>query len=335
VVSSNIIQQVVAASQDYDKDIILINSELTDISNGRTTNANFLNVTPARYHYNELLNNDNISQRYLPELSNSMASFYVDTNFGEAYGYLPSPITHVNFNTNENFTGFLTAESFDYGNNFDTVTGIYTAPQPAVYMVTAQLSITPQTANGTGFNWYQIWLEHYNQANILQTIYQIATPNNFLGAGIANAYWVAGGTTTLVKTLTPTTISMVTGDYLSYRIKSFPDGVPQSGVYQGGQHYTVNAGSSNTFLAITDTTIAGGVFNDVDPNNIKVQLHKFNYPMTQDDFNSVLNNPIGKIGFAMNNQQLRYGWIKELKYNHTSAMASFVLSTSKSTIDAT
>ena len=335
VVSSNIIQQVVAASQDYDKDIILINSELTDISNGRTTNANFLNVTPARYHYNELLNNDNISQRYLPELSNSMASFYVDTNFGEALGYLPSPITHSNFFTNEDFTGFLTAESFDYGNNFDTGTGIYTAPQPAVYMVSAQLTITLTSTYLTGRNWYQIWLEHYNQANVLQNVYEIAVANNVIGAGINNRYWVVQAPFSVTKTLPPTAIPMVTGDYLSYRIRSFPDGVPTIGVVIGAAYYTVNAGSSNTFLAITDTTIAGGVFNDVDPNNIKVQLHKFNYPMTQDDFNSVLNNPVGKIGFAMNNQQLRYGWIKELKYNHTSAMASFVLSTSKSTIDAT
>ena len=334
VVSSNVIQQTVAGSQDYDSNLFLLDSELTDISNGRTTNSNFLNVTPPRYHYNERLNNDNISQRYLPDLSNSIASFYINSNFGEAYGYLPSNINHASFVTSEDFTGILTAESYDNGNNFDTGTGLYTAPQPAVYLVTAQLSLTPSTSNGTGFNWYQIWLEHYNQANVLQAIYQIATPNNFLGAGIANSYWVAGGTSTFTKTLAPTPISMVTGDYLSYRIKSFPDGVPQSGVYQGGQYYTVNLGSSNTFLKIIETTIAGGVFNDVDPNNIKVQLHKFNYPMTEDQFTAILNNPVGKIGFGMNGQTLRYGWIKELKYSHPTGKANFILSTSKSTQNA-
>ena len=335
VVSSNIMQQVISvASQDYDTNLFLIDSELTDVSNGRTTNSNFLNVSPARYHYNERLNNDNISQRYLPDLSNSIASFYINSNFGEAYGYLPSNISHASFVTNEDFTGILTAESYDNGNNFDTGTGLYTAPQPAVYLVTAQLSLTPTTSNGTGFNWYQIWLEHYNQSNVLQAIYEIAAPNNFLGAGTANAYWVAGGTSTFTKTLAPTPISMVTGDYLSYRIKSFPDGVPQSGVYQGGQYYTVNLGSSNTFLKIIETTIAGGVFNDVDPNNIKVQLHKFNYPMTEDQFTTILNNPVGKIGFGMHGQTLRYGWIKELKYSHPTGVANFILSTSKSTQNA-
>lgn len=334
VVSSNIIQQVVAASQDYDKDIILINSELTDISNGRTTNANFLNVTPARYHYNELLNNDNISQRYLPELSNSMASFYVDTKVGQAMGYSNANITHSVFNTLEDFTGIILAEAYDYGNFFDSTTGIYTAQQPAVYQVTSGVTFNFGTQNQVGYNVYQVWIEHYDQSNVLKNRYEIAAANQIING---ERVWAVNypANTIITKVLAPTAITMVTGDYLAMRIKSYPYGYLNLGIALGAQLYQILSGLSRTYLKIIDTTIAGGVFNDVDPNNIKVQLHKFNYPMTQDDFNSVLNNPVGKIGFAMNNQQLRYGWIKELKYNHTSAMASFVLSTSKSTIDAT
>lgn len=334
VVSSNIIQQVVAASQDYDKDIILINSELTDISNGRTTNANFLNVTPARYHYNELLNNDNISQRYLPELSNSMASFYVDTNLGQAMGYSIANITHSVFNTLEDFTGIILAEAYNYGNFFDSTTGIYTAQQPAVYQVTSGVTFNFGTQTSVGYNVYQVWIEHYDQSNVLKNRYEIAAANQTING---ERVWAANypANTIITKVLAPTAITMVTGDYLAMRIKSYPYGYLNLGIALGAQLYQILSGLSRTYLKIIDTTIAGGVFNDVDPNNIKVQLHKFNYPMTQDDFNSVLNNPVGKIGFAMNNQQLRYGWIKELKYNHTSAMASFVLSTSKSTIDAT
>jgi hypothetical protein len=334
VVSSNVIQQVVGSSQDYDSNLFLINSVLTDSVSGRTTNDNFLNVSPARYHYNQLLNNDNISQRYIPEFSNSMAAFYVNTLFGQALGYVPTNFSHNNFLTNEDYTGFLNAESYDYGNNFDTGTGLYTAPQAAVYNVTAQLSITPTTQNGTGFNWYQIWLEHYDDSNTLINTYEIAQPNNFLGSGITNAYWVAGGLNTFAKTLAPTLISMNSGDYLSFRIKSYPDGIPQSGVYLGGQYYTINQGVTNTFLKVIETTIAGGVFNDVNPDDIKVQNHRFNYPMSQSTFETILANPVGKIGFGMNGQNLRYGWIKELKYNHVSQVANFILTTSKSTINA-
>ena len=334
VVSSNIIQQVVAASQDYDKDIILINSELTDISNGRTTNANFLNVTPARYHYNELLNNDNISQRYLPELSNSMASFYVDTKVGQAMGYSNANITHSVFNTLEDFTGIILAEAYDYGNFFDSTTGIYTAQQPAVYQVTSGVTFNFGTQNLVGYNVYQVWIEHYDQSNVLKNRYEIAAANQIING---ERVWAANypANTIITKVLAPTAITMVTGDYLAMRIKSYPYGYLNLGIALGAQLYQILSGLSRTYLQIINTTIAGGVFNDVNPDNIKVQLHKFNYPMTQDDFNSVLNNPVGKIGFAMNNQQLRYGWIKELKYNHTSAMASFVLSTSKTTQNAT
>jgi len=334
VVSSNIIQQVVAASQDYDKDIILINSELTDISNGRTTNANFLNVTPVRYHYNELLNNDNISQRYLPELSNSMASFYINSRNGQALGYSIANITHAAFYTLEDFTGIILAEAYDYGNFFDSTTGIYTAQQPAVYQITSGVTFNFGTQNLVGYNVYQVWIEHYDQSNVLKNRYEIAAANQTING---ERVWAANypANSIITKTLAPTAITMVTGDYLAMRIKSYPVGYLNNGISIGAQLYQILSGLSRTYLQIIGTSITGGVFNDVDPNNIKVQLHKFNYPMTQDDFNSVLNNPIGKIGFAMNNQQLRYGWIKELKYNHTSAMASFVLSTSKSTIDAT
>jgi hypothetical protein len=249
-------------------------------------------------------------------------------------GYSNANITHSVFNTLEDFTGIILAEAYDYGNFFDSTTGIYTAQQPAVYQVTSGVTFNFGTQNQVGYNVYQVWIEHYDQSNVLKNRYEIAAANQIING---ERVWAVNypANTIITKVLAPTAITMVTGDYLAMRIKSYPYGYLNLGIALGAQLYQILSGLSRTYLKIIDTTIAGGVFNDVDPNNIKVQLHKFNYPMTQDDFNSVLNNPVGKIGFAMNNQQLRYGWIKELKYNHTSAMASFVLSTSKSTIDAT
>jgi len=135
--------------------------------------------------------------------------------------------------------------------------------------------------------------------------------------------------TVVTKTLTTQIINMNAGDYLNMRIRSYPDGVAQRNIYQGGQLYTILTGASQTFLQVVDTSITGGTFLDIDPNLIKVQLHKFSYPMTQQEFNGVLNNPTGRIGFAMENQPYRYGWIKELKYNHTFSRADFVLTTNR------
>jgi len=60
-------------------------------------------------------------------------------------------------------------------------------------------------------------------------------------------------------------------------------------------------------------------------------LHRFNYPMSQSEFDVILANPTGRIQFAMEGQQPRFGWIKQMKYNHTTATAEFVLTTSKAT----
>jgi hypothetical protein len=84
-------------------------------------------------------------------------------------------------------------------------------------------------------------------------------------------------------------------------------------------------------LQCVDTSITGGVFLDADPNDIKVQLHRFNYPMSQSQFDTILANPIGRIQFNMEGQSPRFGWIKELKYNHTNGVAEFIVSTSKAT----
>ena len=115
------------------------------------------------------------------------------------------------------------------------------------------------------------------------------------------------------------------------RIISTPFANSPGGVITGTQIYSVLSGASNTFLQCVDTTITGGVFLDADPNDIKVQLHRFNYPMSQSQFDTILANPIGRIQFNMEGQQPRFGWIKELKYNHTNGIAEFIVSTSKAT----
>jgi hypothetical protein len=335
IVSSNIIQRVVdpPLDQGYDNDTFLLNSIYTDDNTGRTTNDNMFNVTPPKYHYNALLNNASIADRYIEDLSASLASYYVDSKEGQMYAYRNGLLQHTVLTASENFTAFLNAESFDYGNNFDTGTAFYTAPQVAAYNIKAQVTIQFGNQGGTAFNWFQFLVEHYDSSNTLLNTFNIVAPNNTLGGSAAfpGSYWAAGFAinTVVTKTLNTQIINMNAGDYLNMRIRSYPDGVAQSNVYQGGQLYTILTGASQTFLEVVDTSITGGTFLDIDPNLIKVQLHKFSYPMTQQEFNGVLNNPTGRIGFAMENQPYRYGWIKELKYNHTLSKADFVLTTNR------
>lgn len=331
VVSSNVIQQVAqTGSQDWDSSIFLIISNYTDDFTGETTNSNFLNSTPPRYHYNELLTNKEISERYLPEISSSIASFFINSQEGEALAYRTTNIAHTVGTAIEDFTAFLDIESYDFGNYYNTGTRRYVAQQPATYTFEAQVVITCGAATGQGANYYRFIIEHYNAAGTLLGYYNIHNVNaSFLGVG----YLLLGPApgTTVTKTLSATTVSMVTGDYLTMRIQSWPytNSSPGSGAILGTQLYNVISGNINTWLKIVETSITGGTFLSADPNDIKVQIHKFSYPMTQGQFDTVLANPVGKIAFKMRDQQYRFGWIKELKYNHTSAQADFTLITSK------
>lgn len=331
IVSSNIIQKCAQLGvQDYDNNIFLITSNYTNDLAGTTTNTNFLSTVPARYHYNELLTNKEISERYLPEINSSIASFFIDSQEGEAYAYLTGALLHNVATASEDFTAFLDIEAYDFGGYYDTALRRYIALQPAIYTIEAQVSLNCGATTLQGANYFRMLIEHYDSVGTLINSYDIHNVNaTFAGIG----YLLLGPApgTIVTKNLAPTQVSMASGDYLTMRIMSWPytNGTPGTGAILGTQLYTVLSGITQNWLKITETTITGGTFLSANPDDIKVQLHRFSYPMTQGEFSTVLANPVGKIKFRMKDQQYRYGWIKELKYNHTSAQADFILYTSK------
>ena len=331
VVSSNIIQRVVEQAppeEGFDSDLFLINSIYSSDISGRTTNDNFLAVVPARYHYNALLNNASISERYIDDFSASLASYYVNSREGQAYAYSSTSLNHTVLDTSEDFQNFLDSESYDYGNYYDTALTKYVALSAMNLTFTAQVTIAfTNVAIGQAALYARLIVEHYDSSNVLKTYYDIHPANSTFG-GVN--WWLVGYFNQTVSKSVTKNINMAQGDYLKMRIITYPYSIQGPGGPSAGDIlYNVLNQAGQTFLSIDDTSITGGTFLNIDPNNIKVQLHKFSYPMTQSSFEQILANPIGRIAFAMNQQPFRYGWIKELKYNHTSGKADFVLTTSK------
>jgi len=334
VISSNIMERLVTTSdQGYDKDLFLINSIYTDDFNGRTTNDNFLNTTPPYFHYNYLLNNANTADRYISDLSAQMAAYYINSQEGEAYVYPSATLYHPGLQTIADFQSFLTVESYDYGNYYNTATARYVAVTSMNITFKAQVTIELDNGGlGIPTLFMRQIVEHYDSSNNLKTYYDILTPNvTYSGIG----YWQPLASVTINTSSITKSIILTAGDYLTMRIISYPYGdYPGTPATTGDREYYVYAGASQTFLQVIDTSLTGGTFLNVDANQLKVQLHKFSYPMTQSEFDVILNDPTGRIGFNMNGQPLRYGWIKELKYNHTNSMAEFVVTTNKESQNA-
>jgi hypothetical protein len=350
VVSSNVMDRVIdiILDQGYDKNLFLITTEYTDDFTGRTTNDDFLAQVPPRYHYNALLNNASIADRYIDDLSTSIAAYYIDSRDGEALGYqtVDQSITGPTFVAAYPDVLVLPAESYDFGGFFDTALSRFVAIEPAVFNIEAKI-----TAKyiGAGPNQNQgllkFLLRHYdtggtlkqqfdlfNSANTFFSGISLFTGNNITGYTLAVPGFGAGRAMTLNGSNAIVSINMAQNDYLTLEtdyIPFTPDGITISGI-----NIDSLAGANNTYIKCVNSSLVGGRFLNVDSEQFKVRLHKFSYPMTQTSFDAILANPIGRIGFAMDGQAYRYGWINELKYNHTSGLANFVLASSKESENA-
>lgn len=346
IVSSNLIEKMVEnLDQSYDSDLVMLSTTSLTFTTGRTTNTNFVSSVPARYYYNELLNNDHISQRYGQNLSAELASYYASSTTGQVYAYANTPASTANAHgagvlmTVEEKGDFLTAENYDYGNYFDTATHRYTAQETAVYNFEAQITFfTGSISTLTGKVLFQHYLVHYDSSGTEKQRYYFGTRNNIFGTLPDDQFWgFAASSGNYAATLPNTSISMVQGDYIKMFMRSIPDG---TGYNYNFHYFNVAIGDVTwgivltdvaTYLKCTSTSIFGGIFNNVNPNDLRVKLHKFNYPMTEAEWLKILNYPIGNIKFAMDGQKVRNGWIQEIKYSPVTGQAQFILNTSKAT----
>lgn len=345
IVSSNLIEKMVQnLDQSYDSDIVMLSTTSLTFTTGRTTNTNFINSVPARYYYNELLNNDHISQRYGQNLSAEIASYYATSTTGQFYAFADIPASSNNIHSAGSLPSvdvkgdFLNAESYDYSNVFDPSTHRYTAQQTATYVLQAQISYqTTNSSYNTGKALFQQYLVHYDSAGNEKQRYFFGPRNNNFSSDENDHFWGLAPNMSGVATLSSISISMIKDDYLKMYIRSIPDGTGYNynfhyfNVAIGDVAWYVVLDPLATYLKCTDSSLFGGVFNNVNPDDLRVKLHKFTYPVSEPEWLKILNNPIGIVKFAMNGQKVRNGWIQEIKYSPITGQAQFTLNTSKDT----
>jgi hypothetical protein len=90
---------------------------------------------------------------------------------------------------------------------------------------------------------------------------------------------------------------------------------------------TLFKGSWWSCIANTGT---GGIFQDYDPANYAINIHEFQYPLSETQVDTLLANPTELIRFYSDADFQRYAWINELTINNFTGLASVKLITSQS-----
>ena len=85
----------------------------------------------------------------------------------------------------------------------------------------------------------------------------------------------------------------------------------------------------NSTFSCTKSTTGGGVYATYDYNDFPAFIHEFEYPLSNSDFKTMINNNNGILEFKMDGQQIRKGWFDLIKYTPATGQASFQLSSTK------
>jgi hypothetical protein len=302
--SSNVIEAGLGPSQTYDNNIFLIDTELTSASAGRTTNTNTFDLSPPQFFYNDRLRNSEILARWTGGLPNTVAKFLGTPGDGVfAATRITTYTVPTLFAAGVNFTNVITNQGLYYdGTNTFTaaITGTY-------YMTFNGTFVFTIGAPGTSA-YVQPGFSVYDSTGTLKyttsaPYFTVVSPN-------------------LTKTITYSkTLILSAGDYVRFGVRRGTLDIPAGAVTS-----TLQAGAR---FECTDNTVAGGDFQVVDSNDYPVLIHEFEYPITDDEFDLLVQNPIGRIQFGMNNQAYRAAWIQDIQFNHVTKKASFKLVTSR------
>jgi len=304
IVSTSVMVQIYGNNdQSFDNDIILIDTDLTDSTNGVTKYENYLNVSPASYWYNARLTNDKISERQFGNIPNSFAAYFepVGTGTFQAFNGALATVVGIAVNPSFNFTN-VSFNIGSYYNSFDT----FVSGQLGVYdfeiLFDLNVLSTPKTI--------RFHMDIFDDANV----YRGSRPfsNYFSTTGLPT------GNSILTATAQQT---LPAGWYVVVRV-----------IWGGAGTVEINTSS---YWTCNNNSIAGGTYQTIDSSDFAVRVFDFEYPLTQTEWRSIVDNPTSMIKFAMNGQEARQGWVKELIYDHVKGTGKFRLLTSKATIDVT
>lgn len=314
--SSNNIEHLlingVVADQQYDRSIYMIECIPDSGSNYFAVQSDFLDT--GFYYYNPSLTNASIANRFFGSVPQSIATF-----LGDGLDTFHSELTNTMiFNSYtvdavEFDDDFTTANgNFDTSGNYDTSTFEFVVPSSGIFTLSTEILIGYIVGSNNKIT-LQIFFDRYDSGGIAGGVL-LASKSAYFNQSLQGPRRDVIGSAIMTANA---------GDKICVRIvwsRIFLLGdiiLPDITIYPG-----------STF-ACTKSSTGGGVYNTYDYDDFPAFIHEFDFPLSNSDFKTMINNSNGILEFKMNGQQIRKGWFDLIKFTPSTGQASFQLSSTK------
>jgi hypothetical protein len=326
--------------QDYQPNIFLLDT-IVDTPGGYSGQVyaeDIFNI--GTYFMNSRLNNASVLTRYIGGMPGDAANFYGAT--GDSYfsvnttvSQVAVPVSNTSYNTiswnNEvsdpqnrftspKFTAFYTANY-----NFKIQIAWTLPPDPNWFVS------TPNTDSYGKFDWH---FEVRDGANNLKSRTFLYSTGNICGIHWddgPNYYPPVGfnvqtnGASSIIDFSTP----LLSTWYVQIVcINTVINPISNANWGTLNEFWRIDQAANSTWQS-NQNSIGGGTFILADPNDYPIYLHKYDYPLSLSEWNTLVSNTVNKIGFNMSGQLIRNGWMKDISYNYNSGIASVQLISSK------
>lgn len=303
-------------STDDDRNIILVNAAYDGgVTAYKAVQSNWLDAVVPPYFYNEQLNTDNKTKRYLGAVPNTIALQLgiVDNTFSASY---PTQVDATNNGSTVQVQDLdpvqVNNELSDPSGNYNNATYEYTAPTAGSYTFNVQANFRVfdnfpgSGAAGCEVN-IEIWLRNtttgYDQ--LIYNQHNSPTCGSFININTSG------------------TMNLNASDVVHLRVR-----------FSGSFNAAVHIGSNLRLLAgllfsCTSSADGGGNYQTYDPEDYPLYLHKFTYPYSLARFKSLSTDPRGKLNFSIHNGRSYTGWLDEIRFKNFKNEANFTLISNK------
>ena len=342
VSSSNVIEAMLVngleVDRDFDNKVFILECE-NDSGAMKAVATNNLDGSSVRY-YNQTLTNSEIAKRFLGAVPNSLALY-----LGTDTGYFVARKTSIDSaaTVGGNVTSII-GSNITFDNDYDSLT--YEDPVISVGAIISQSSDPDGVYGGA--------IVQGNPVNNANSYFTAPASGRFgVSAGIIFNF-IPGDYLVYSRYDIVAWVTDNIGNFLYYVPIASINPVNGFNVLSGSAYLNLTSGErvyvyryyvqqynqqvpilnwtptsyqvfNNGFFACTSVQTGGGIYQQYDPTHIPIYNYEMEYPVTESEFNTILQSKRGTLTFSRSGGKVRSGWIESFKYNHKKNQANIIL----------